>query len=227
MDRTGAGRFISFEGGEGVGKSTQRALLAAALARRGLDVLVTREPGGSPGAEALRALLLAGTHDWAPLAETMLHVAARADHVAHTIRPALAAGRWVLCDRFADSTLAYQGWGQGMAHEAIASLGALVGLAPDLTLVLDAAAGTLRERLAARGAVPDRYERLGAAFHERVAAGFRAIAAAESGRCVLIPAEADAQGVHALVLAAVAARWPEAGSAMPAASGVPASGVPA
>ncbi len=205
----GPARFITFEGGEGVGKSTQRALLARAMAAAGLDVLVTREPGGSPGAEALRALLLGGAAPFAPLAETALHVAARIDHVEATVRPALAAGRWVLCDRFADSTRAYQGHGQGVDADAIATLHRLVGLDPSLTLVLDADEATRRARLLGRGDPPDRYERLGAAFHERVAAGFRAIAAAEPGRCVLLDARAGAEAVHQAVLAALAARWPE------------------
>ena len=204
------GRFLTFEGGEGVGKSTQLRLLAEALAARGQDVLTTREPGGAPGAEVLRSLLLGGGHDWSPLAETLLHVAARAEHVARTLRPALLAGRWVLCDRFTDSTLAYQGYGQGADRDAIATLSRLVGLAPALTVVLDAPEATARTRLAARGDPADRYERLGQGFHARVAAGFRAIAAGEPGRCVLVDAGGSVQDVHRAVLQAVLARWPEA-----------------
>ena len=130
------GRFITLEGGEGAGKSTQAVLLEQALTAAGKRVLRTREPGGAPGSEALRTLLLTSGIDWSPLAETMLHVAARAEHVAKTIKPALDAGTWVVCDRFADSTAAYQGYGQGSDHTAIATLGSLIDLVPDLTLVL-------------------------------------------------------------------------------------------
>ncbi len=199
------GWFVTLEGGEGVGKSTQAARLERALRARGLDVVRTREPGGCPGAEVLRALLLSGEVDWSPLAETMLHFAARAEHVARLIRPALDAGRVVVCDRFTDSTLAYQGYGQGADLATIRALGGLLGLAPDRTVVLHASAGTQRARLAARqaaagaGGEPDRYERLGAAFHARVAAGFRAIAEAEPARCVLVSAEGSADEVEARI----------------------------
>ncbi|HEY6432122.1 MAG TPA: dTMP kinase, partial [Acetobacteraceae bacterium] len=125
------------EGGEGAGKTTQARLLADALATRGLPVLRTREPGGAPGAELLRGLLLSGDVAWSPPAEMLLHFAARAEHVEHTIRPALAAGTWVVCDRFTDSTLAYQGYGQGADRAMIAALGTWLGLVPDVTLVLE------------------------------------------------------------------------------------------
>ena len=134
------GRFITLEGGEGAGKTTQVRLLADSLTALGLPVLRTREPGGSPGAEQLRALLLGGTIDWAAPAEALLHFAARAEHVEKTIRPALAAGTWVVCDRFADSTMAYQGYGQGADRGLIAELTRLIGLEPHLTLVLDVSA---------------------------------------------------------------------------------------
>ena len=124
------GRFVTLEGGEGAGKTTQSALLAEALAARGVAVLRTREPGGSPGAELLRGVLLGGSVDWAPRAETLLHFAARAEHVAKTIEPALQAGTWVVCDRFFDSTMAYQGYGQGADRGFIASLIGLLGIAP-------------------------------------------------------------------------------------------------
>ncbi len=129
--------FITLEGGEGAGKSTQARMLAAWLAQQGRAVLLTREPGGAPGAETLRRLLLSGEHDWSAAAETLLHFAARAEHIARSIRPALEAGMVVVCDRFADSTMAYQGYGQGADRAAIATLTGLLGLAPDLTLVLD------------------------------------------------------------------------------------------
>lgn len=198
------GWFVTLEGGEGVGKSTQALLLERALRARGLDVVRTREPGGSPGAEVLREMLLSGRVDWAPLAETMLHFAARAEHVARLIRPALDAGRVVVCDRFTDSTLAYQGFGQGADLATIRALGGMLGVVPDCTVVLHASAETQRARLASRqaangGGEPDRYERLGAAFHERVAAGFRAIAEAEPDRCVLVSAEGTPDEVGARI----------------------------
>lgn len=204
------GWFVTLEGGEGVGKSTQALRLERALRAAGREVVRTREPGGSPGAEVLRELLLSGRVDWAPLAEVMLHFAARAEHVARVIRPALEAGRVVVCDRFSDSTLAYQGYGQGADLRTIRALGGMLGVVPDRTAVLHASEGTQRARLAARqaaaggGGEPDRYERLGAAFHARVAAGFQAIAEAEPGRCVLVSAEGTPDEVAARVAAAVA-----------------------
>ncbi len=166
--------------------------------------MLTREPGGSPGAERLRALLLAGDPSFAPQAETLLHFAARADHVARTIRPALAAGLFVVCDRFADSTLAYQGYGLDADRAAIATLAGLIGLRPDVTLVLDVSEDVAAARLATRGVRPDHYERLGAAFHARVRVGFRAIAGAEPARCRLIDADGSAAEVHSAVMRAVA-----------------------
>src|SRR5215213_11468455 len=134
------GRFITLEGGEGAGKSTQARLLAERLAARGVPVLLTREPGGAPGAEAVRGVLL-GAGPWDGVAETMLHFAARREHVARSIRPALDAGMWVVCDRFADSTLAYQCFGQGVPRAVWDGLAAIAldGLGPDLTLILDIA----------------------------------------------------------------------------------------
>jgi dTMP kinase len=201
------GRFITLEGGEGAGKSTQARLLADALCDLGLSVLRTREPGGAPGAEMLRELLLGGSVAWSAPAETLLHFAARAEHVERTIRPALDAGSWVVCDRFADSTMAYQGYGQGADRGMIATLTGLVGLAPDVTIVLDVSGAVARSRLRARGEAADRYERLDAAFHTRVNEGFRAIARAEPQRCVLIPADGTEAAVHAVVMQVVFARY--------------------
>ena len=164
-------------------------------------MLLTREPGGAPGAETLRALLLSGRHDWSAEAETLLHFAARAEHVARTIRPALAAGMVVVCDRFADSTMAYQGYGQGADRARIAALAGLLGIVPDLTLLLDVSEDVAAVRTAARGRAADRYDRLGAGFHARVAAGFRAIAAAEPGRCRLVDANGEADVVFAAITA--------------------------
>ena len=201
------GRFITFEGGEGAGKSTQARRLAAHLCDLGQPVLLTREPGGAPGAEAIRAVVLGG-HGLDPIAEAMLMFAARREHLVATIRPALAAGFWVICDRFADSTLAYQVHGQGVARgvfEALAGL-ALEGLRPDLTLILDLPPEAGLARARGRGVAADRFERLGLDFHARVRAGFRAIAAAEPGRCVVLDATLDAQAVAGAVQRAVAKR---------------------
>ncbi len=160
-------------------------------------MLLTREPGGAPGAETLRGLLLSGRHDWSAQAEMLLHFAARAEHVARTIRPALQAGMTVVCDRFYDSTMAYQGYGQGADRAQIAAQIGLLGIVPDLTLVLDVQEDVAVARTAARGLAPDRYDRLGPGFHARVAAGFRAIADAEPERCRLIDASGDIDEVSA------------------------------
>ena len=196
-----AGRFITLEGGEGAGKSTQARMLADALCDLGLPVVRTREPGGSPGAEFLREALLSGRIDWSPDAETMLHVAARMEHVAKTIRPAIEAGTWVVCDRFHDSTTAYQGYGQGVDLGMIEALGGMIGIVPDLTIVLDVPRELAVARLRGRGEIDDRYERMSDEFHRRVNDGFRAIAA--QPRCVLVDAARDADAVHSDVMAAV------------------------
>jgi len=198
--------LITLEGGEGAGKSTQLRLLAEGLAARGIPTLATREPGGAPGAEILRELLLSGQHHYAPLAEMMLHFAARAEHMARTIRPALEHGTWVLCDRFFDSTEAYQVHGQGADPAAFAALKALIQPHPALTVILDVDAQTAAARQAARGRPEDRYDKLGAAFHARVAAGFRAIAAANPRRCVLIDANRPPAAIAADIMAVVHTR---------------------
>jgi dTMP kinase len=197
------GRFITLEGGEGAGKTTQSGLLVETLTARGIPVLRTREPGGSPGSELLRTILLGGSIDWAPRSETLLHFAARAEHLAKTIQPAIQAGTWVVCDRFFDSTLAYQGYGQGADRDFIASLTALLGIAPDLTIILDVPEPIAAERMRRRGGDADRYERLDAAFHARVRQGFRDIATAEPNRCELLDASGDIQTVHTAIMTAV------------------------
>jgi dTMP kinase len=202
------GRLITFEGGEGAGKTTQIGHLARALRAAGLDPLTTREPGGTEGAEAIRQLLLAGAVDrWTPLGEALLHMAARQDHLARLVAPALAAGRWVLCDRFADSTRVYQGIAGGLGLERVDRLHreAFGEWRPDLTLVLDLPVEVgLARRRAARGG--NRYERRDTGFHEQVREGFLRIAAAEPGRCVVIDAAAaEAEVAHA-IQAVVAAR---------------------
>jgi len=204
------GRFITLEGGEGAGKSTQTRLLASWLAERGLDVVTTREPGGTPGAEDIRDLLVSGeTGRWDPITETLLHYAARREHVVRYIEPALAAGKWVICDRFFDSTLADQVYGQGVAIELIDRIRALaIGeFAPDLTLLLDVAPQTRLARTAARPGAEDRYERMNEDFHLRVRAGFAAIAASEPGRCVVIPADGDVDEVARAIRQAVIQRF--------------------
>ncbi len=201
------GRFITFEGGEGVGKTTQARLLAARLTERGFPVALTREPGGAPGAERLRELLLTGCFEWSAPAETLLHFAARAEHVERTIRPAMHTGTWVVCDRFADSTMAYQGYGQGADREMIATLTSLIGLRPDLTVILDISPELARERLAGRGWARDRYEKLPAGFHARVTDGFRRIAKTDPARCVLIDASAPEAEVHEAIMRTFDARF--------------------
>jgi dTMP kinase len=195
----GRGRFVTLEGGEGAGKSTQARLLAGALRARGIRVLLTREPGGAPGAEILRGLLLSGEVAWSLPAETLLHFAARSEHVERAIRPALEAGTWVVCDRFYDSTMVYQGHALGGDTAAIATLTGLLGLPPDLTLVLDVSVATTLARMQARGTAADRYERLGEPFFARVRAGFLSVAAAATARCAVVDAEADTATVAARI----------------------------
>jgi dTMP kinase len=200
------GRFITLEGGEGAGKSTQARLLETALIAAGHRVVRTREPGGAAGAEAIRGVLLK-EGPWDGVAECMLHFAARREHVVRTIRPALASGAWVISDRFADSTMAYQVYGQGVPRgvfDALAAV-ALEGLSPDLTLVLDIGPGEGLARAAARGET-NRYEALDPDFHERVRTGFRAIAAAEPARCAVVDATAAPEGVATEILRLVRAR---------------------
>jgi dTMP kinase len=203
------GRFITIEGGEGAGKTTQVGLLVAALARAGITARATREPGGSPGAEAIRRLLLEGEGErWDAVGEALLLVAARRDHVTRLVEPALAQGIWVVSDRFADSTFAYQGYGRELALDALIALHhfALGDFAPDLTLILDLPVEIGLARAAARPAPADRFERLDHAFHERLRQGFRRIAAEDSARCVLVDASHDPQTVHRAALDAVEQR---------------------
>ncbi|WP_419729506.1 dTMP kinase [Lichenicola sp.] len=206
------GLFITLEGGEGAGKSTQARLLDDALARRGRKVLRTREPGGAPGAEQLREFLLKGDHGLSLRAEVLLHFAARLDHIERTIRPALDAGQVVICDRFFDSTLAYQGY--GLAHgdpallEFIARLIDLTGLMPNLTLLLAVPRTLARTRMQQRGGGSDRYERLDEAFHLRVADGFRRIADQAPGRIATIDAGGDVEQVQQALLTEIDRRLP-------------------
>lgn len=193
------GKFITLEGGEGVGKSTQLAALARALEVRGVSVVSTREPGGTEGAEAIRQLLLEGGADrWNSASEALLFAAARGDHVAKLIEPALARGTWVLCDRFVDSTRAYQGGGGGMADSEIMTLHRIGsgGLLPDRTLLFQLPADVAAARLAARdGNRPDRMGAKPAEYHARLAARFAELAAAEAARWRVIDADAPAADV--------------------------------
>jgi len=194
---TSRGRFISLEGGEGVGKSTQVRALAEALRSRGLDVVVTREPGGSEGAEKIRELLLSGSEDrWELKGEALLFAAARADHVAKTIRPALEAGQWVLADRFIDSSLAYQGGAGGLGIEAVRAINAF-GIGddfPDRTLVLTLEDGADRARARDNGG-SDRIGGRSDDYHRKVEAAFHIIAAEEPGRVKLIDASGTPEQV--------------------------------
>jgi dTMP kinase len=205
------GRFITLEGGEGAGKSTQQRRLAARLVAAGLTVVATREPGGSPRAEEIRALVLSGAAErLGPTAEALLFAAARADHLDKTIRPALARGDWVVCDRFADSTRAYQGAAGGIDPHVVQALERIVvgDTRPDLTLVLDLPVETGLARAHARrgsGGV-DRFEGEPRAFHDALRRAFTAIAAREPERCVLIDASAAEDDVAAVVWTAVACR---------------------
>jgi dTMP kinase len=200
------GRFISLEGGEGVGKSTQVAALAEALRERGIEVLVTREPGGSEGAEKIRELLLGGPEErWGPRAEVLLFAAARADHVEKEIRPALEGGRWVLSDRFADSSLAYQGGAGGLGIEIVRAINAfgVDGWYPDRTLVLTLDEGGAR----AQARDVDGSDRIGGRpddYHRKVEAAFRIIAAEEPERVKLIDASGPVEKVTARLLDAIA-----------------------
>lgn len=192
------GRFVSFEGGEGAGKSTQIGRLADKLRSQGIEVVVTREPGGTAGADAIRELILTGDADrWGVRAEALLMNAARADHVERLIRPSLARGAWVLCDRFADSTLVYQGVGGGLAEAELRSLHhvATADLWPNLTLILDIPEDEGLARALSRSGKEVRFESKGAAFHAAVRAGYRTRADAEPQRCKLIDATGTVEAV--------------------------------
>ena len=208
-----SGKFITLEGGEGAGKTTQIKLLADALKAGGLDPIITREPGGSPAAEVIRSLLVEGAVDrWQPMTEALLNFAARLEHVQATIEPALAAGRWVLCDRFADSTVAYQGYGHDLGRAVIDELHRLVlgYFQPNLTVILDIsvaeglARATNRER--AEGSREDRYEHMDEGFHQRLRDGFLDIARRNPERCVVIDAAQEPDKVQAEIRTVVGQR---------------------
>jgi dTMP kinase len=205
------GRFITLEGGEGTGKSTQIRRLAAALEKKGIAVVCTREPGGSPGAEEIRKLMVEGEPGrWNAITETLLAYAARTDHVARTIGPALAAGKWVISDRFNDSTFAYQGVGRGVDRETIRRIDSAVldDFAPDLTLVLDLDVTIGLERALARSGAETRFEKFGADFHESACARpFWTSPSAFPERCRVIDAGGTEDQVAEAIFAAVARRF--------------------
>jgi len=204
-----SGRFITLEGGEGAGKSTQIARLADWLKARGREVVTTREPGGAPGAEMIRKLLVEGPAErWDGTTEALLHFAARRDHLRLTVWPALKRGAWVISDRFADSTRAYQGYGHGLDLTMLARLHeiAIDGFRPDLTLILDLPIETGLARAVARRSAETRYESLPRDFHERVHDGFAEIAKSEPVRCAIIDASRDIEAVAAAIARVVAER---------------------
>ena len=205
------GKFISLEGGEGAGKTTQIKMLADTLKAAGFDPVITREPGGAPGAEMIRSLLVEGDIDrWQPMTEALLHFAARLEHVRETIAPALEEGQWVVSDRFSDSTIAYQGYGHDLGQETMARLHELVlgGFQTDLTLILDipVEAGLARAGKREAGKIEagesageDRYERMDLDFHRRLRDGFLDIARRNSERCLIVDAEQAPDQVHTLI----------------------------
>jgi dTMP kinase len=203
------GKFITFEGGEGTGKSTQVKRLAESLRADGHNVVTTREPGGAPGAEDIRKLLVEGEPGrWDPLTEAILHFAARREHLARTVLPALERGDWVISDRFADSTMAYQAYGQGVPAEKIDALyrDVIGDLRPDLTIILDLPPEQGLHRASARAAGTTRYEQMDVAFHRKIRDAFLEIARRDPGRCVVIATGAPPDQVAAQVLATVRAR---------------------
>jgi len=204
---TTRGRFIALEGGEGAGKSTQARLLAEALRGRGLEVVTTREPGGTAGAEAIRALLLGLDGDgWNPRAEALLFAAARSDHVERLILPAVTRGAWVICDRFVDSSRAYQGGGGGLSDDEVMELHRIgsQGLLPDLTLLIEVRPDVAEARLSARdGNTSDRIGGRPAEFHARVAAAFVRLATQQPERFARIDGNGDAETTHRAILSAI------------------------
>ncbi len=209
---TGASRarFVTLEGGEGAGKSTHARALSEALTERGIANLVTREPGGSPGAEEIRALLVQGEPGrWNALVETLLLFAARADHIARTIKPALQSGKWVICDRFTDSTFAYQGAGRGLDLEVIRNIEqvAIEFFRPDLTLILDVPVDVAMRRIGSRAHVENRFEKFDHGFHNRLREYFRTLPGLDPARCVLVDTAAAPDAVSRTIWKTVAEKF--------------------
>ncbi len=208
------GVFITLEGGEGAGKSTQARLLAQAIALRGIPVTLTREPGGTPGAEAIRVLLLDPAQKWTPRSDALLFAAARGEHVAKLIRPALGDGEWVVCDRYVDSSRAYQGGHGVLSDDDVLAMHAIGsnGLMPDLTFLLEAESEAVQARLLARdGNDSDRIGGRDAAYHARVAERFREIAGGDPSRFVRVDASGSVEEVHARIMHAMASYLGEGG----------------
>lgn len=209
MTETGKGKFIAVEGVDGAGKGVQSRLLLATLQQRGIDALLTREPGGSPGAEQIRELLVKGDADkWDALSELLLINAARRNHLLETIWPALRAGRWVICDRFADSTRAFQGYAGGidlalinLLHEHVTG-----NCTPDLTLVLDLSPEQSLRRTETRGDAEDRFEKKGIEYQDKVRSGFLQLAQASPATHVLIDAAGSVEEVAQRMIQAVTER---------------------
>jgi dTMP kinase len=204
------GVFITLEGGEGAGKSTQLKLLEERLTTFGIDTVRTREPGGVPSAETIRDLLVNGETDkWRPLTETLLHFAARHEHISRLVQPALEKGQWVLCDRFADSTAAYQGYAQNIDLETISTLyGLTVGkLEPNLTVILDLPVEVGLERADDRGVGGTRYEQMGLEFHQRLRDGFLQIAADNPHRCSIVDATQSIEQISEDIMTLVQQRY--------------------
>ena len=204
------GVFITLEGGEGAGKSTQLKLLEERLVTHEIDIVRTREPGGVPSAETIRDLLVNGETDkWRPLTETLLHFAARHEHISRLVQPALDKGQWVLCDRFADSTMAYQGYAQNIDLETIATLYRLAvgNLEPNLTIILDLPVEVGLERAEDRGIGGTRYEKMGIEFHKRLRDGFLRIAANNPHRCSILDATQSIEEISEYIMALVEERF--------------------
>ena len=200
------GRFLTFEGGEGAGKSTQTQLLAEYLRLKGEEVVLTREPGGTDGAEMIRALLVSGdVNRWDPLTEALLMIAARVDHWTKVIRPALDQGKWVICDRFFDSTIAYQGYGRGVSIPFLQNLHReiLADSVPNRTYVFDISPQIGIKRALDRHTGEVRFEKMDLAFHERMRQGYLDIAAANPSRCLILDALGDVSAIHMRIVSDV------------------------
>ena len=204
------GYFISFEGGEGSGKSTQLRRLGDALENRGIDIIQTREPGGNSGAEEIRRLLVSGTSQrWRPKAELLLHYSARIEHVESVIKPALKEGKWVICDRFHDSTKAYQGYGHELGIDIVNTLHQLLldDFQPDFTIIFDLPVELGLRRAMGREGAENRYEKMSHAFHERIRIGFLEIARREFSRCVLLDASKNQDEVYRKMIDCINTRF--------------------
>lgn len=211
-----AGQFITFEGGEGAGKTTQAKMLADALEAVGVETILTREPGGTFGAESIRKLVLEGTDDrWSGMTELLLMYAARIDHVEKLIKPALERGAWVISDRFSDSSLAYQGYARDLGPDRVREVHNAVmdGFGPDLTLVFDMDVYLSMKRVETRAEREDenltRFDKAGQAFHATIRDAFLDIAKTEPDRVTVVDADGSRQSVHARILNAISAKYPE------------------